>query len=353
MHALSSSSRHAASCRAPPPPPARAVSGSLASCSGRRASPAIGRPHAAPPPRASARRRALRAAPRAAAALFAGPLFDPAKLAVAHEPGYSPTGPPPSADAPRRYTLTHNDVTDALRLSVGPCYNPAQLDGWYVKLLRDEVLAEWRVDEEDGGSPSLHVACHISGATAWARLAPPRLRSLIFQREMALVLDTIAHADAPLLAATPALAAATVFVVLDSHDPRYNTVVPWGALGDRAAWRAPPPLAALLSSDDEWAAALEEGVVEGGGGGGGDDQWGGGAWRRRRRPQRVERRQRWAAAAEAAGAAGDGGAGEQEGWWWWWRQQELREVESSFFIEFLSAHPVSFFLVWRATLSSH
>ena len=264
MQALASSSRHAAVCRAPPPPPPRAASGALASCSGRGTPPAIGRPHAAPPPRATARRRALRAAPRAAAALFAGPLFDPAKLAVAHAPGYSPTGPLPSPDAPRRYTLTHNDVTGALRLSVGPVYNPAQLDGWYVKLLRDEVLAEWRV--EDGGSPSLHVACHVSGATAWARLAPPRLRSLIFQREMALVLDTIAHADAPLLAAHPSLAAAPVFVVLDSHDPRYNTVVPWGALGDRAAWRAPPPLAALLSSDDEWAAALEDG-------GGGDDQW--------------------------------------------------------------------------------
>ncbi len=54
--------------------------------------------------------------------------------------------------------------------------------GWYVRLLRDEVLAEWQLD---GPSPTLHVHCHVSGQERW--LAPPHLRNYIFKREMALV----------------------------------------------------------------------------------------------------------------------------------------------------------------------
>ena len=53
--------------------------------------------------------------------------------------------------------------------------------GWYVRLLRDEVLAEWQLD---GPSPTLHVHCHVSGQERW--LAPPHLRNYIFKREMAL-----------------------------------------------------------------------------------------------------------------------------------------------------------------------
>ncbi len=51
-----------------------------------------------------------------------------------------------------------------------------------MRLLRDEVLAEWQLD---GPSPTLHVHCHVSGQERW--LAPPLLRNYIFKREMALV----------------------------------------------------------------------------------------------------------------------------------------------------------------------
>ena len=50
-----------------------------------------------------------------------------------------------------------------------------------MRLLRDEVLAEWRWE----GAPTLHVHCHVSGQERW--LAPPQLRNYIFKREMALV----------------------------------------------------------------------------------------------------------------------------------------------------------------------
>ncbi len=54
-----------------------------------------------------------------------------------------------------------------------------------MRLLRDEVLAEWQLD---GPSPTLHVHCHVSGQERW--LAPPHLRNYIFKREMALVRRT-------------------------------------------------------------------------------------------------------------------------------------------------------------------
>lgn len=84
---------------------------------------------------------------------------------------------------PRRcYTLTHNDITGALSLTVDTDYNYRQISGFYTKLLRDEVIAEWRFDTPD---PSLHVYCYVSGTERW--LAPAPLRNYIFRREIPLV----------------------------------------------------------------------------------------------------------------------------------------------------------------------
>ena len=56
------------------------------------------------------------------------------------------------------------------RLSFKPASEPQQhgmrnnavtlIAGCYVRLLRDEVLAEWQLD---GPSPTPHVHCHVSG----------------------------------------------------------------------------------------------------------------------------------------------------------------------------------------------
>lgn len=145
-------------------------------------------------------------------------------------------------------------------------YNRRQLDGWYTRMLRDEILAEWQETAPPRGGacgeaaaeaaprpprPSLHVFCHVSGEELWP--APPQLRSFIFQREMALVLDTIAHAEGGsggLLAALPQLAASPVYVHLRSDIPALDRVVEWGVLGDRASWRTAQStvMASLLSS---------------------------------------------------------------------------------------------------------
>lgn len=58
---------------------------------------------------------------------FDPPAFNPAKLSVAYEPGVAPLAPPPLGT--RRYTLTHNDLTGALQLTIGRQFNRPQLSG--------------------------------------------------------------------------------------------------------------------------------------------------------------------------------------------------------------------------------
>ena len=68
------------------------------------------------------------------AQLFRPPIFDPRKLTTTFLPGASGTEPQPPA--PRRYTLTHNDITGQLNLSIGCNYNSVQVSGWYTRLIR-------------------------------------------------------------------------------------------------------------------------------------------------------------------------------------------------------------------------
>lgn len=134
----------------------------------------------------------------------------------------------------RRYTLTHNDLTGSLKLSIGQDYNIKQLAGWYTKFLRDEVLAELSYPHcEDAAL--LNLFCHVSGEEVWP--APPPLRSFIFRREMTLVLDTIAYAERDLIEKHPSIAAAAVRVHLVSDIPELNSIIDWGSLGDRSSWR--------------------------------------------------------------------------------------------------------------------
>ena len=164
----------------------------------------------------------------------------------------------------RRYTLTHNDLTGYLTLSIGKEYNHNQLSGWYTKILRDEVLAEWIVSRSFGaGSRSspdgaagliyeLHVYCHVSGEELWP--APAGLRSFIFQREMTLVLDTIAYADREMIGSDPVLESALVYVHLASDLEPLNKKIAWGRLGDKSTWKkrvSKRSLVDVLFSTDE------------------------------------------------------------------------------------------------------
>ncbi|KXZ49927.1 hypothetical protein GPECTOR_19g378 [Gonium pectorale] len=123
-----------------------------------------------------------------------------------------------------------------LRLTIGPDYNTQQISGFYTRLLRDEVVAEWV--NVGSSTYTLHVYCHVSGEERW--LAPPLLRNYIFRREMPLVLDTLVYAERSLLLAQPELGRAQVFVHFQSSVKELDTVEYWGVLGDRSTWPRGP-----------------------------------------------------------------------------------------------------------------
>ncbi len=127
---------------------------------------------------------------------------------------------------PRRYTLTHSDISGDLFLTVGPDYDREQISGLYTRLMRDEVLAEWR-QGDDG--PALHVYCHVSGGLA---LGPARWRDAIFRRELPLVLEALRHGDAALFEAHPELDGAPILVHFRSSRRRYHRREHWGTPAD-------------------------------------------------------------------------------------------------------------------------
>ncbi|MFS7941702.1 putative staygreen protein [Helianthus anomalus] len=132
----------------------------------------------------------------------------------------------PGNDLPRTYTLTHSDVTSNLTLAISPSINNNQLQGWYNKFYRDEVIAEWRKVK---GNMSLHVHCHISGGHFFLDLCA-HLRFYIFTKELPLVLKAFAYGDGNLLKNYPELQEALVWVYFHSNDKEFNRVECWGPL---------------------------------------------------------------------------------------------------------------------------
>ncbi|KAH0455757.1 hypothetical protein IEQ34_015789 [Dendrobium chrysotoxum] len=129
---------------------------------------------------------------------------------------------------PRTYTLTHSDVTARLTLAISQSINRAQ--GWYHKLQRDEVVAEWR---KVRGKMSLHVHCHISGGHFLLDLVA-NLRHHIFSRELPVVLKAFVHGDGGLFKAYPDLEDAMVWVYFHSNSPDLHSVECWGPLSQAA-----------------------------------------------------------------------------------------------------------------------
>jgi len=146
--------------------------------------------------------------------------LNPEKLHTEFLPGTTPESPV----TPRRYTLTHSDRTGELFLCVGLDYNQHQISGWYTRLMRDEVLAEWTQDEKDY---SLHVYLHVSGGLVFGRA---RWREAIFRSELPLVLEAIRYGDRNLFTAYPKLEHASISVHFQSSDPNHHKIEQWGVL---------------------------------------------------------------------------------------------------------------------------
>ena len=129
---------------------------------------------------------------------------------------------------PRRYTLTHSDMTGDLYLTIGKDYDMKQISGLYTRFMRDEVLAEWKSDEK---GLSLHVYCHISGGLVFGRA---NWRESIFRSEMPLVLEAIRYGDRALFAAVPKLDKAPILVHLCRRSG--ERIEQWGMPSDYKVW---------------------------------------------------------------------------------------------------------------------
>jgi len=125
---------------------------------------------------------------------------------------------------PRTYTLTHSDSTGALFLTIAQHYDLAQISGWYTRLMRDEVLAEWIVDED---GPALHVYCHVSGGFVFGTA---KWRYNIFQSELPLVLEAIRYGDRTLFKYNPELDNSLIFIYFHSTNSKFDKVENWGTM---------------------------------------------------------------------------------------------------------------------------
>ena len=144
--------------------------------------------------------------------------LNPQKLHVTFQEGVSAN----ELSLPRRYTLTHSDLSGDLFLTIGSKYDQKQISGFYTRLMRDEVLAELKRDEL---GLALHVYCHVSGGLVFGGA---RWRSEILHHHMWMVLEAFRYGDRELVTAHPELDQATVWVHFKSNRKRYDLVENWG-----------------------------------------------------------------------------------------------------------------------------
>lgn len=146
--------------------------------------------------------------------------LEPRKLHVTFKDGTSPV----NLELPRHYTLTHSDMTGDMYLTIGSRYNKKQISGLYTRLMRDEVLAEWREEE---GQLALHIYVHVSGGIAFGLAF---WRNEILHYHMPMVLEALRYGDRMIYQNHPELDEVSVFVHFASHRQRYHKVEDWGPI---------------------------------------------------------------------------------------------------------------------------
>lgn len=142
--------------------------------------------------------------------------FDPKKLHVEYV-GVTSTEP----IIPRRYTLTHSDITADLYLTLS-------LDFAYWKLtaMRDEVLGEWMLNDENY---IYNVYLYVDGIFTSELKA---IRDAVFRRELPLALEAVRYGDNEFFNAHPELDYVPIIVYFLSTDPMFNKVENWGTFSD-------------------------------------------------------------------------------------------------------------------------
>ena len=148
--------------------------------------------------------------------------LQPEKLHISHKKNIARLG----SLSPRRYTLTHSDLTGDLFLSISTDYDRKAISGFYTRLMRDEVLAEWLEQEPE---PALHVYCHVSGGLV---VGSAGWRDEILHYHMPQVLQALRYGDRALFEAHSELDQAPVYVHFRASQARYHRIERWGKIGD-------------------------------------------------------------------------------------------------------------------------
>lgn len=140
--------------------------------------------------------------------------LNPEKLHVRFQPDTTPD----EFHLPRRYTLTHSDATGDLFLCIGSEFDYNQINNIYTRLMRDEVLAEWK---NDNGELSFHIYCHVSGGLVFGSAG---WRYSIFQHHLRQVLEALREGDDRLFYLHPELDKTIISVHFSSTSARYNRI---------------------------------------------------------------------------------------------------------------------------------
>ena len=127
---------------------------------------------------------------------------------------------------PRKYILTHSDRTGDLFLTISSEFDFEQISHWYIKLMRDEVLGEWK---SVGNKFQLHLNFHISGGLVfgWAKF-----RDRIIRSHLRLVFEAIRYGEKKLVQTNEYLDSSPIFAHFNSKRRKYNRIERFGILGD-------------------------------------------------------------------------------------------------------------------------
>lgn len=143
--------------------------------------------------------------------------LNPEKLSVEFREGVTTTEPV----IPRRYTLTHSDITAELFLTIGLSYAYDKTNA-----MRDEVIGEWI---KKGENYFFYVYLYVDGQFAPGVSA---IRNYVFRRELPLALEAIRYGDRKFFSAHPELVGSPIIVYFMSTNPQFNTIENWGTFSD-------------------------------------------------------------------------------------------------------------------------
>lgn len=148
------------------------------------------------------------------------PHLKPEKMHVTYMPSVDEFTP----KTPRYYTLTHSDSTGDIFLSIGQSYDTAKISKLYTRFMRDEVLAELKIEDNE---ISLNLHYHICGGFifGWAKL-----RYKIFCRFISYNVEAIRFGDKALFDQNPEFDKAKIIIHFHASKEKYDKIEQRGIL---------------------------------------------------------------------------------------------------------------------------